>query len=101
MLELQTDAFNLYLLGVHDEEDLAAAGRVDVLLELPSGERFAGTARSLADLDASLSGVYLPVTDTVVVRDLTPDAIVTAVADLLSGGVLDEVFLEVLEEVEG
>jgi|GEM_PF-5418123 len=101
MLELRAEHFNMYALGVSDEQELQHAGAVDVLVELASGERYAGTVRTLADVDAHLTRMYVPVTDTIVVRDLTPDVILTAVYDLLQGGVLDEVFLEVLEQVEG
>jgi hypothetical protein len=99
MIELRSDTFNLYLLGVQDDEALAREGTADVIVETLGGERYAGTVRSLAHLDAGLSGVYLPVTDTIVLRELTSDHVCTAVRDLLEGGVLDEVFLEVLEQV--
>ncbi len=98
MLELRAGAFNLYVLGVADELELARVGSVDLLIGLAGGGRFAGTARTLADLDANLA-LYLPVTDSIVVRELTPEVLLGAVADLLEGGVLDEVFLEVLEEI--
>lgn len=98
MLELRAETFILYALGVVDELELAGAGSVDLLVEVAGGGRFAGTARTLADLDANL-GVYLPVTDTLIVRELMPEVLLGAVEDLLAGGVLDEVFLEVLEEV--
>lgn len=101
MLELRADTFNAWLLGVSDEQDLAGAGSVDVVVELADGGRYAGTVRTLADIDGHLTGVYLPLTDTVVVRELTGETIATALGDLIEGGVLDEVFLEVLEEVEG
>ena len=98
MLELRAETFALYVFGVLDELELGRAGSVDLLIELAGGARFAGTARTLADVEANL-GLYLPVTDSVVVRELSPEVLLGAVADLLDGGVLDEVFLEVLEEV--
>lgn len=101
MIELRGAVANVFVLGVSDELQLRDAGRADVLVETAGGERYAGTVRTLADVDASLSGIYLPVTDTLVLRELTPDAILPAIEDLINGGVLDEVFLEVLEEVEG
>ncbi|PYE54835.1 hypothetical protein [Deinococcus yavapaiensis] len=100
MIELRGAVANVFVLGVSDEIALREAGRVDVLVETASGERYAGTLRTLDDIDASLTGIYLPVTDTLVLRDLTPDTVLPAIEDLINGGVLDEVFLEVLEEVE-
>ncbi|AFZ68250.1 hypothetical protein [Deinococcus peraridilitoris] len=101
MLELRTQHFTLYALGVADEPELAGAGSVDVLVELQGGERFAGTVRTLGSLDSELTAqAFVPVTDSLIVRDLTAQGLVDAVAALLAEDALDEIFLEVLEEIQ-
>lgn len=100
MIELRGAVVNVFVLGVGDELELREVGRADVLVETAAGERFAGTVRTLEDVDAALAGIYVPVTDTLILRELTPDTILPAIEDLVNGGVLDEVFLEVLEQVE-
>lgn len=100
MIELRGAVANVFVLGVTDDIELRQAGRADVLVETAGGERYAGTVRTLADVDAALAGIYVPVTDTLILRELTPDTILPAIEDLINGNVLDEVFLEVLEQVE-
>ena len=100
MRELHGDTFRLTLFNESEHDGTTYAA--DTLVEVTDGERYAGTISTAAELTARLieHGTFLPVTDTLLVREFSDDVILQAIRDLLEKGQLDEVFLEVLEDIQ-